>query len=103
MDVLQKIKVLQRERGWSTYRLAYESGITQSTLSNMFTRGTCPTIETLEQICEAFGITLSEFFRNVDDLFYLSKEEKEIIQKYRLLSGNEKKGIGNLITTLVKK
>ena len=66
MSVLEKIKKLQQERGWTTDKLAYESGLTQSTLSNMFSKETCPTIDTLQLICDAFGILLSEFFEEVN-------------------------------------
>ncbi len=62
MDILNRINQLRRDRGWSIYRLADEAGLTQSTLSNMFARGTQPSISTLSALCDAFGITLSEFF-----------------------------------------
>ena len=79
MNVLEKIKKLQKERGWTTYKLAYEACLTQSTLSNMFARGTCPTVDTLEKICDAFGITLSKFFENDESKIYVSKEETLIL------------------------
>lgn len=44
------------------YKLAKLSGVSQSTLSNMFSRNNDPSISTLEDICRAFGITLSQFF-----------------------------------------
>lgn len=103
MNVLEKIKKLQQERGWSTYKLAYESGLTQSTLSNMFTRRTRPTIETLQMICDAFGISLSEFFEEDDKKIYASKEEIEMLNKYRALSDKEKEAVNSMITALYKK
>lgn len=102
MSVLDKIKKLQKERGWSTYKLAYEAGLTQSTLSNMFSRNTCPTIDTLEMICNAFGITLSEFFDNGEGKAYLSKKEQVLIYKYRTLSEKEKEAIDSTINALSK-
>lgn len=94
---------MQQERGWSTYKLAYESGLTQSTLSNMFARGTCPTIETLQMICDAFGISLSEFFEEDESKAYVSKEELQLLNKYRALSVKEKDAVKTLIDTLSKK
>ncbi|MEG9430211.1 MAG: helix-turn-helix transcriptional regulator, partial [Christensenellaceae bacterium] len=64
IDVLERILELKNERGWSLYKLADEAMLTQSTLSNMFTRKTMPSLYTLNQICEAFGITMSEFFND---------------------------------------
>jgi len=103
MNVLEKIKKMQNDRGWSTYKLAYEAGLTQSTLSNMFTRNTCPTIDTLEMICNAFGITLSEFFENGENKVYLSKNEQMLINKYRTLSDKEKDAINSTINALANK
>ena len=103
MNVLDKIKKMQTERGWSTYKLAYESGLTQSTLSNMFTRGTCPTIETLEMICAAFGISLSEFFEEDDKKIHASKDEVELLNKYRVLTDKEKEAVNSMINALYKK
>lgn len=103
MNVLEKVKKMQDERGWSTYKLSLESGITQSTLSNMFSRGTCPTIDTLEQLCEAFGITLSEFFSEGEKSSYLSTKEQEMINRYRTLPQHEKEAINSMVDSLYKR
>lgn len=103
MNVLEKVKKLQDDRGWSTYKLAYESGLTQSTLSNMFARGTCPTVDTLEKICEAFGISLSEFFEENDRKAHVSKEELEFLRQYRSLTDKEKDAVKLLVNVLFQK
>ena len=103
MNVLEKIKKMQQERGWSTYKLAYESGLTQSTLSNMFARGTCPTVDTLQKICEAFGISLSEFFKENEGKSYVSKEEQDLLNKYRALGDKEKHAVKSMVLALSKK
>lgn len=103
MNVLEKVRKLQEERGWSTYKLAYESGLTQSTLSNMFARGTCPTVDTLEKICDAFGISLSEFFEKEDRTVHASKEEIELLRQYRALTNKEKDAVKSMIGALFQK
>ena len=50
MDVLDRLRRLMYERDWTEYRLAKESGLSQSTISNMFYRNTIPSIPTLEII-----------------------------------------------------
>ena len=62
MNVLDRIVELRLERGWSEYRLTQEADISQSTVSSWFTRGAQPSVDSLERICHAFGITLSQFF-----------------------------------------
>ena len=103
MNVLEKIKKMQEERGWSTYKLADESCLTQSTLSYMFARGTCPTVDTLEKICEAFGISLSEFFQEGERKTYVSSEESELLNRYRALNEKEKDAVKSMINALYKK
>lgn len=36
MDIQKKIKDLMNERGWTDYRLCKESGLSASTVANMF-------------------------------------------------------------------
>ena len=40
MEVLEKIEMLRKEKGWSINYLAMESGLTQSTLNNLYSRKT---------------------------------------------------------------
>ena len=62
MDAQGRIKDMMVERGWTEYRLAKESGLSHSTVTNMFKRNNAPTLPTLEAVCAAFGITLAQFF-----------------------------------------
>lgn len=90
MDVLQKLKDLTDARGWTVYRLSKESGLSESTLRNIFCRNTMPSIHTLDAICAAFDLSLSQFFaegelieytpelkRLLDTWVPLTKEQKE--------------------------
>lgn len=85
MDINKKIEQLRFGRGWSMYELAQESGITQSTLTSMIKRGNPPKIDTLESICDAFGITLSQFFMEDEHIEVLSENEKELVALFRRL------------------
>ena len=62
MTTLEKIDKLRIQRGWSIYKLAEEAVLTQSTLYNLYSRKAEPKLSTLRAICDAFEITLSEFF-----------------------------------------
>lgn len=100
MDVIDRIEELRNRRGWSIYKLAAESGLTQSTLTNMYARGTYPSIPTLTAICEALGVTLSQFFSSGKNETVLSDDEAEIIEAYRLLSARNKKAIKSLVQSI---
>lgn len=67
LDVLVRIKFLREERHWSEYQLAEKSGLTQSTISSWYRKNLLPTIPSLYKICDAFGITISQFFLEEDN------------------------------------
>lgn len=93
MEVLEKIEKLRKEKGWSINYLAMESGLTQSTLNNLYTRKTEPKISTLRAICGAFGITLSEFFKEEEN-------EDELIRRVRLLSQENKQALLQILRNI---
>lgn len=97
MNVNKKIDELRFQRGWSVYELAQEAGITQSTLTSFIKRGNPPKIDTLECICDAFGITLAQFFIEDEELEVLSKREKELITLFRKLPDTKKKALIELL------
>ena len=61
-DILSAITTYREERGWTEYQLAERSGLPQSTISSWYRKNMVPTIPSLEKICMAFGITLSQLF-----------------------------------------
>ena len=101
MNTIERIKNNMRLRGWSEYRLAKESGLSQSTIANIFRRSTMPSIPTLEIICNAFGITLSQFFLDNNEDSSLSDEQKELLEKWGKLSKSKRKALINLINEIV--
>ncbi len=66
MDVNERLKRLLERHGWSMYELAKRANLADSTIANIYKRNTVPSIVTLEAICKAFGITLSQFLLRVN-------------------------------------
>lgn len=95
INVLDRINELRKKQGWSLYKLSEESGVSQSTLSNMFVRGTNPSISTLSTICDALGVSLSEFF--AEDSKEFDTEELILLSNYRKLQPQEKSIINSVI------
>lgn len=89
-DVHNRINQLCEERGWSSYKLAQESGIPYSTYYNTINRNTIPKFETLEKICNGFDITLSEFFRQEDEVVELSENQKLLLERYKRFDKNQR-------------
>ena len=61
-DILAEIVRYREERGWSEYQLAEKSGLPQSTISSWYRKKMMPSLSSLEKICSAFGITMSQLF-----------------------------------------
>lgn len=102
MNILEHIKELCEDRGWTIYKLADEAGVTQSTLTNMFYRKTLPTIGTLMSICNAFDISLAQFFDETSSPHVISAEEETVLKQYRKLSKKDKKLVETILTELTK-
>lgn len=97
MDVLKRLRELQKEYGWSDYRIAKEAGLSQGTVSNCYKRNTIPNIYTLEAICNGFGITLAQFFAE-NDLVELTPELKELFTNWSKLTEEKK----NILMQIIK-
>lgn len=91
MTTLEKIEKLRIERGWSKNYMAMEAMLTQSTVNNLYVRKADPKISTLQSLCNAFGITLSEFFSETGDSNDAkTKRDKELEDKISKLTDAQK-------------
>lgn len=96
-DVLTVITKYREARGWSEYQLSEHSGLPQSTISSWYRKGLMPTIPSLEKICEAFGITMSQLFASEDDAVVLTKSQKELLERWSRLDDERQSLIFQLI------
>ena len=99
MDVNARIKQLMTERGWTPYRLAKESHLSNTTIGNMFRRNTVPSIMTLEAICAGFGITLSQFFAE-GEMVELTPELKELFDDWVNLTLEQKQAVRMILKVM---
>lgn len=100
MNTQKRIKQLMEERGWTDYRLAKEANLSHSTVTNMFNRNNAPTLPTLEAVCRAFGITLSQFFSAGNDPAQLTEEQSILFSKWSTLTEEQKNLLLALIDTM---
>ena len=99
MNVTERIEQLLAQRGWSVYRLGKESGLSQSTLAHVFRKDSEPTISTLETICKALGITLSQFFAE-GTFVALTAEQRDILDKWATMSEEQKQLVLGMIANM---
>ena len=93
LDIVGRIRKENEKRGWTVYRLAKEANLSPSTLTNMMHRGTCPSMTTIENVCEAYGITLAEFLYGQDDLIHLNTEQKRHLDRWNLLTEKQQRAV----------
>ena len=102
MDATEKIQELMKQRGWSAYKLARQSGLSESTIANLIHRNTTPTIPTLEAICKGLNITLSQFFSD-DGVIEVSPELKPLIDCWSALSPEQREAALKLLQLMNSK
>ncbi len=91
-EIGKKIKLLREERGWSKGTFATRAGITPSYVPVLEKGEKCPTVETLDSICFAFGITLADFFTE--------KKEDSLTDKVSSLTENQKRLLNEFLNSL---
>ncbi|POP31727.1 XRE family transcriptional regulator [Lactonifactor longoviformis] len=99
MDILGKISQLREERHWSEYQLSVQSGLPQSTISSWYRKDILPSVSSLEKICSAFGITLSQFFWDGCESVILSPMQKELLRHWNRLNKEQQISLLNLLST----
>lgn len=100
ITVLERILQLKNERGWTEYRLSEESGIAQTTISSWFKKNINPSIPSLISICEAFHISLSEFFAFDNSPVVISDRQRELLDNWNKLTIEQQDIVLNLLKSM---
>lgn len=96
-DILATITKYREDRGWTEYQLAERSGLPQSTISSWYRKNMIPTIPSLEKICSAYGITLSQLFAEGDTIVSLTASQKKLLDRWARLSEDQQSAVFMLI------
>ena len=91
-----KVQMLQKKRGWTAYELSQASGVWQQTISKWYGSEVVPTLPNLEQVCEAFNITLADFFSE-GNLIELTPEKKALHDDWCSLTKSEQDAVKAII------
>ena len=99
-DILTTIEKMRTSRGWTEYQLAENSGLPQSTISSWYRKSLVPTIPSLEKICDAFGITLSQLFAEGEDAVSLTTSQKRLLESWSRLTAEQQEAFLALMNTI---
>ena len=95
--VLETITKEREARGWTEYVLAERAGLPQSTISSWHCKHATPSMASLNKICSALGITLSQLFADGDDAVTLTASEKKLLNVWTRLSEEQQAAVFALI------
>lgn len=95
-----RIQELCHKHSITKYRLSQLTGISQTALANIISKQSIPTILTLERICDAFGITLAQFFARGSERPDLTDNQLEILETWDKLDTKEREILITFIRSL---
>ena len=96
-DILAVITAYRQERGWTEYELSERAGLPQSTISSWYRKNMMPTVPSLEKICAAFGITLSQLFAEGEEQVALTPAQRQLLERWARLSEAQQAVVFQLI------
>ena len=88
--VIDKIDSLRVEHSYSIYELAKRADVSHNTLKKLYKRETTPTVYTIYRLCQAFNMSLEDFFRFDSTKGAVSMQEMELLENLRKLSPKAK-------------
>ena len=100
-NILQKLDKLRKEKGISIFKLTELAGLSENTIYNWYNKGSQPSLEALQAVCDVLNISLSCFFaENINES--ISAQEEEILGLFRNLTSEQKELCKQLLVELNK-
>ena len=102
MQIGSRIKELRKSRNFSALEMAMKSQISQSYLYELESNIKSPSFETLEKICAALHISLSDFFNS--NIFELppANEDNSLSKRYYQLSPTNRRLLDKMIEFMLE-
>lgn len=101
MNILDKITEMREERHWTEYQLAEKSGLTQSTISSWYRKNMLPTVPSLLKICDAFGVSMSQFFlEDTRETVLLNEGQRKLLDAAAKLDVEQYNSLIHFLQTL---
>ncbi len=94
-----RIKELCDRQHITKYRLSQMTGLTQTVLANIIKKKNIPSMQTLEKICLALNISMSQFFAKNETPFDLTAEQIEFIEIWNGLNPEERNRLLKIVRT----
>lgn len=85
-SVAARITHFREQKGWTINKLANKAGVSQSYLRDIEISNKNPTVEFVSILCDALGISLSEFFADSEE----ESQQNALIEKVMSLTTEQR-------------
>ena len=99
MNIGEKIQYYAVKNGFTQYGLAKATGLSQPFIGKLFKGEKLPSLDSLQTICSALGITLAEFFSEDSQT---DPDEARLLSAYRQLPEDKQKTVVTMVDALAK-
>ena len=101
MDISKRLKDVRTSKDMSVYKLSQLSGVSETHIRDLERGDRNPSFDTLSKLAQPMGLSLSELFNENDDIAFLNKEEKELVECYRMMSKDKAQTLLAFLKTLI--
>lgn len=85
MDISKRVDELCKLHHMSKYRLSQITGISQSAFSKIARQQMSLSIETIQRICDALGISMAQFFSEFGEYPDLTLHQKQLLDCWGMM------------------
>ena len=102
MDIKEKITKIRKQKGWSLSKLATQAGLTTTTVYNWYNdKNATPSRDSIEDVCVAFGISIAEFYADIE-MDNLTEKEIRLLELFRKIPEKEQEKALSMLELLCK-
>ena len=101
VDISKRLKDVRTSKDMSVYKLSQLSGVSETHIRDLERGDRNPSFDTLSKLAKPLGLSLSELFNENDDTAFLNKEEKELVECYRMMSKDKAETLLAFLKTLI--
>ena len=94
--IIAHIDEIRKSKGLSKKKMADLIGISRSTINNWYYADTTPALANIQNICEAFELTVEQFFGGIGNP-EVENSEREFLGAWRMLTEQEKAVIASAL------
>ena len=102
MDIAERLKTVRKSKKISVYRLSQLSDVSETQIRNIERGNSNPSFDTLSKLAEPLGLSLADLLNETEEVSYLSNEEKELVECFRMMSKEKSDALLNFLKTLVE-